>query len=152
MGKVADELCVVRSMVAEVPNHEPSLMLMNCGDALMARPSLGSWVTYGLGTENQNLPAFVVMTDGSTKSGPPAYGAGFLPALYQGTVFRGGENPILYLQNPPGIGNEVQRETLDFIGKVDPTRQPAWAPTLYSDGGGWPASAMRIVPFDSTRW
>ena len=73
----------------------------------------------GSARENQNLPAFVVMSDGSTKSGPPAYSAGFLPAVYQGTVFRSGESPILYLKNPDGVTNDAQRETLDFINKMD---------------------------------
>jgi len=83
------------------------------------RPSLGAWVTYGLGTENQNLPAFVVMSDGSMKSGPPGYGAGFLPALYQGTIFRSGESPILYLNNPAGVTSEIQRDTLSLIDRLD---------------------------------
>src|SRR5437879_3098071 len=82
------------------------IYLRSTGLQLPGRPCLGSWVTYGLGTENQNLPAFVVMSDGSTKSGPPAYSSGFLPAVFQGTVFRGGESPILYLKNPDGIPND----------------------------------------------
>jgi hypothetical protein len=86
LAACADDLCVIRSMKADVPNHEPSLMLMNCGDAQMTRPSMGSWVTYGLGTENQNLPGFVVMCPG----GYPVkeaenWGNGFLPGVYQGT-------------------------------------------------------------------
>jgi hypothetical protein len=86
LAACADDLCVIRSMKANVPNHEPSLMLMNCGDAQMTRPSMGSWITYGLGTENQNLPGFVVMCPG----GYPVkeaenWGNGFLPGVYQGT-------------------------------------------------------------------
>ncbi|HWB98710.1 MAG TPA: DUF1501 domain-containing protein [Bryobacteraceae bacterium] len=114
-----DDITVVRSCYGDVFDHAPAIYLRNSGSQFPGRPCLGSWVTYGLGTENHNLPAFVVMTDGSTKSGPPAYSAGFLPAVYQGTIFRSGENPILYLQNPPGISSEAQRETLQFIGKMD---------------------------------
>jgi len=82
----ADDLCVIRSMKAQVPNHEPSLMLMNCGDAQMARPSVGSWVTYGLGTENQNLPGFVAMCPGGYPiKEAENWRSGFLPGVYQGT-------------------------------------------------------------------
>jgi len=86
LGKCADELCVIRSMHANVPNHEPSLMLMNCGDQTLVRPSVGSWLTYGLGTENQNLPGFVVMCPGGrpiTES--QNWRSAFLPGVYQGT-------------------------------------------------------------------
>jgi hypothetical protein len=114
-----DDIAVVRGCYSDQFDHAPAIYLRSTGFQLPGRPSLGSWVTYGLGTENQNLPAFVVMSDGSTKSGPPAYGSGFLPAVYQGTVFRGGESPILYLKNPDGITGDVQRETLDFINKID---------------------------------
>ena len=114
-----DDIAVVRSCYGDVFDHAPAIYLRNSGSQFPGRPCLGSWVTYGLGTENQNLPAFVVMSDGSTKSGPPAYGAGFLPAVYQGTVFRSGENPILYLRTPAGLPADAQRDTLGFIGEVD---------------------------------
>src|SRR5262245_48275752 len=114
-----DDIAVIRGCFSDIFDHAPAIYLRNSGSQFPGRPCLGSWVTYGLGTENQNLPAFVVMSDGSTKSGPPAYGAGFLPAVYQGTVFRGGENPILYLKNPPGISADAQRDTLRFIDQVD---------------------------------
>ncbi|HZT30783.1 MAG TPA: DUF1501 domain-containing protein [Bryobacteraceae bacterium] len=125
LRKRMDDIAVLRSCYGDVFDHAPAIYLRNTGSQFPGRPCLGSWVTYGLGTENQNLPAFVVMTDGSTKSGPPAYGAGFLPAVYQGTVFRGGANPILYLENPPGIPAEVQRETLSFIRRVDEMHEAA---------------------------
>src|SRR5207237_288312 len=81
-----DDLCVVRSMHADVPNHEPSLMLMNCGEARQIRPSLGSWVTYGLGSENQNLPGFIAMCPGGYPiQESQNWQAGFLPGVYQGT-------------------------------------------------------------------
>src|SRR6266540_2636869 len=90
---------------------------MNTGSILMGRPSLGAWASYGLGTENRNMPAFVVLPDpgGWPKGGAPAWGNGFLPATFQGTVIQGGAAPIRHLPNPPGISDEQQRRTLDFI-------------------------------------
>jgi len=117
--EMMDDITVVRSCFGDAFDHAPAIYLRNTGSQFPGRPCLGSWVTYGLGTENQNLPAFVVMSDGSTKSGPPGYSAGFLPAVYQGTVFRSGASPILYLDNPEGVSRDVQRTTLDFIGKLD---------------------------------
>src|SRR5882724_4364627 len=114
-----DDVAVIRSCYGDAFDHAPAIYLRNTGSQFPGRPCLGSWVTYGLGTENQNLPAFVVMSDGSTKSGPPAYGAGYLPAVYQGTVFRGGQNPILYLKNPPGVSDEAQQDTMRFIDQLD---------------------------------
>jgi len=114
-----DEIAVIRGCYSDQFDHAPAIYLRTTGSQIAGRPSLGSWVTYGLGTENQNLPAFVVMSDGSTKSGPPAYGSGFLPAVYQGAMFRSGESPILYLKNPDGVTSEVQRGTLDLITTLD---------------------------------
>lgn len=114
-----DDIAVIRGCYSDQFDHAPAIYLRSTGSQIAGRPSLGSWVTYGLGTENQNLPAFVVMSDGSTKSGPPAYGSGFLPAVYQGAVFRSGESPILYLKNPDGVTYEVQRGTLDLITTLD---------------------------------
>ncbi|MBI1358472.1 MAG: DUF1501 domain-containing protein [Acidobacteria bacterium] len=115
----ADDLAVIRSCHSNIFDHAPAIYHVSSGSQFPGRPCLGSWVTYGLGTENQNLPAFVVMSDGSTKSGPPAYSAGFLPAVYQGTVFRGGENPILHLRNPVGVTDDAQKATLDFVNQLD---------------------------------
>jgi hypothetical protein len=114
-----DDIAVIRGCYGDAFDHAPAIYLRNTGSQFPGRPCLGSWVTYGLGTENQNLPAFVVMSDGSTKSGPPAYSAGYLPAVYQGTVFRGGANPILYLKNPPGVSNDAQQDTMRFIDQMD---------------------------------
>jgi len=118
-----DDIAVIRGCHGDVFDHAPAIYLRNTGSQFPGKPCLGSWVTYGLGTENQNLPAFVVMSEGSMKSGPPAYGAGFLPAVYQGTAFRSGENPVLYLKSPPGISNEAQRDTLSFIDQMDRLHQ-----------------------------
>ncbi len=119
VGAHIDDIAVIRSCHSDQFDHAPAIFLRNSGSQFPGRPCLGSWVTYGLGTENQNLPAFVVMTDGSTKSGPPAYGAGFLPTVYQGTVFRSAANPMLNLHSPAGVTREAQRETLDFIQQMD---------------------------------
>jgi hypothetical protein len=121
----ADDIAVIRSCYHDVFDHAPAIYLRNTGSQFPGRPCLASWVSYGLGTENQNLPAFVVMSEGSMKSGPSAYSAGFLPAVYQGTVFRSGDNPILYLQNPPGINGDVQRDTLNFVDQMDRLHQAA---------------------------
>ncbi len=98
----ADEICLLRSCYGDSVTHPESVYQMNTGSILMGRPSLGSWTTFGLGTENQNMPAYVVLPDpaGWVKGGAPAWGNGFLPAAYQGTVIRGGTTPILNLHTP----------------------------------------------------
>ena len=117
----ADDLAVIRSCRADSVNHPQAVYQMNTGSILMGKPSLGSWVAYGLGTENRDLPAFVVLPDpsGGIKGGPPAYGAGFLPASYQGTVMRGGPAPILDLAPPRAMTPGLQRRTLDLIGRMN---------------------------------
>ncbi len=121
IAKHADELCVLRGCRGDSVTHPESVYQMNCGSILMGRPCLGSWVTYGLGTENRNMPAFVVLPDpgGWVKGGAPAWGNGYLPAAYQGTVMHGGSSPILNLQTPKGIGDNQQRKTLDLINKLN---------------------------------
>ena len=117
----ADRLCVLRSCHGDSVNHPQSVYQMNTGNILMGRPSVGSWVAYGLGTENQNMPAFVVLPDpgGGAKGGPPAWGSGYLPATYQGTLMRAGSNPILHLQPPKEISGEQQRRALDLIRRLN---------------------------------
>jgi hypothetical protein len=121
LGECADELAVIRSCWADSVNHPQAVYQMNTGSILMGKPSLGSWVGYGLGTENQDLPAFVVLPDpaGGIKGGPPAYGAGFLPANNQGTVMRSGTAPILDLKKPESISDSAQRRILDLAGKLN---------------------------------
>lgn len=121
LAECADDLCILRSCHGDSVNHPQSVYQMNTGSILMGKPSLGSWVTYGLGSENQNMPAFVVLPDpaGGAKGGPPAWGSGFLPATYQGTTMRPGKNPILNLQPQPQITNAQQRATLDLIRKLN---------------------------------
>jgi len=117
IASVADELCVLRSVHGDSVNHPQSVYQMNTGHILMGRPSVGSWVSYGLGTENQDMPAFVVLPDpgGGLKGGPPAWGSGYLPATYQGTTMRPGASPILHLAPQPEVSLDRQRQTLDFI-------------------------------------
>ena len=102
MARHADSLCVLRGCHGDSVNHPQSVYQMNTGSILMGKPSVGSWVAYGLGSENQNMPSFIVLPDprGGLKGGPPAWGSGFLPATYQGTTLRPGNKPILDL-NPP---------------------------------------------------
>ncbi len=117
LSQCADELCVLRSCHGDSVNHPQSVYQMNTGSILMGKPSLGAWVSYGLGSENANLPAFVVMPDpgGGLKGGPPAWGSGFLPATFQGTTVRPGTSPILHLERPAGVSEARQRRMLDFL-------------------------------------
>jgi hypothetical protein len=111
----ADDLAVIRSVYHDGFTHTTGQHWMNNGWPRIGRPSLGSWVVYGLGSEADNLPAFLVMLDGSLKAGPPAYGSGFLPAKYQGTVLRSKGAPILNAAPPEGTSAERQRELLDLV-------------------------------------
>ncbi len=117
MAQHADDFCVLRSCHGDSVNHPQSVYQMNTGSILMGRPSLGSWVAYGLGSENQNMPAFVVMPDPTSgpKGGPSAWGNGYLPATYQGTTMRPGAHPILNLNPAPAISESQQRSTFEFI-------------------------------------
>ncbi len=117
----ADELCVLRSCKADGLNHVGSVSQMNTGSILAGRPSLGSWVNYGLGSENENLPAFVVMLDNDREppGGSRNWSTGFMPATYQGTRFRGLPEPILHLRPPKEIGDEQQRGKLDYLAELN---------------------------------
>lgn len=121
-AKHADEICVLRSMRADVPNHEPSLMLMNCGESLQVRPSVGSWLTYGLGTENQNLPGFIAMCPGYPIQESQNWQCGFLPGSYQGTYVDTrnikAEELIANIRNPR-MTLDQQRRQLDLLRKIN---------------------------------
>jgi uncharacterized protein (DUF1501 family) len=123
-AKIADEIAIVRSMVTDAFNHAPGQILMNTGSQQFGRPSMGSWVTYGLGSESQDLPAFVVFSSGSKgpSGGNSCWGSGFLPTVYQGVQFRGSGDPVLYLSNPPGVDSELQRDSLDSIRHLNQAR------------------------------
>ncbi len=121
VAECADQLAVIRSCWADSVNHPQAVYEINTGSILMGKPSLGSWVSYGLGTENQDLPAFLVLPDpgGGIKGGPPAYGAGYLPASHQGTLVRGGDRPILDLKAPSEKSPGSQRAMLDLLGRLN---------------------------------
>jgi hypothetical protein len=121
IGACIDDIAVIRSMRAESNNHVPAVYQMLTGSTLSGRPGLGSWVTYGLGTENQNLPAFVVMTDPRALVGGGAgnWSSGFLPSNYQGVQFRSQGLPVLNLRPPSSMTNERQRAQLDLIGRLN---------------------------------
>lgn len=115
-----DDLCILRSCWANGLNHVGSVCQMNTGDILAGRPSMGAWVTYGLGAANRNLPAFVVLTDDrEVIGGPKNWSSGFLPATFQGTQFRQGDTPILHLKSPKGVSTEQQRSKLDFLKELN---------------------------------
>jgi len=122
LHKHADDIALIRSCVADSVVHAPALYQMNSGRTSMGWPSLGSWLTYGLGSENANLPGFVVMAQpqGTPEGGAPCWGAGFLPASHQGTLFRAGPNPIVNLKPArPTINEDQQRATLDLLGDLN---------------------------------
>ncbi|MEM9159838.1 MAG: DUF1501 domain-containing protein [Verrucomicrobiota bacterium] len=120
-SKIADELCVVKSMYTDAINHGPATVFMQTGSQIDGRPSIGSWIDYGLGRENENLPSFVVLTT-KDKSGQPLktglWGSGFLPSEHQGIRFRSGKDPVLYLNNPEGISAKSRRMMLDRLREL----------------------------------
>jgi len=116
LAEVVDDIAIVKSMNTHVFNHAPGQVLMQTGSSQFGRPSLGAWALYGLGTESQNLPGFVVLNSANGLSGGAAlYGGGFLPTIYQGVPFRKSGDPVLFLSNPAGITDTMQRRTLDLI-------------------------------------
>ena len=125
MAGIVDDLCFVKSMHTEAVNHAPAISYFLSGSEQPGRPSMGAWATYGLGTESQNLPGFVVMTsrDKESSCGQIFYdfywGSGFLPSKFQGVRFRGSGDPVLYLSNPDGMSREVRRGLLDDLAKLN---------------------------------
>ena len=125
LSKEADELCFIKSMHTEAINHDPAITFCQTGHQLAGRPSIGSWLSYGLGTENKDLPAYVVMTSWGTgrPNDQPLYdrlwGAGFLPTQHQGVKFRNSGDPVLYLSDPKGINRKMRRDMLDEIAKLN---------------------------------
>ncbi len=121
-AKIADDLCFVRSMYTEAINHDPAITLFQTGSQNAGRPSMGSWLSYGLGTENENLPAFVVLVSANQK-GQPVYarlwGSGFLDSRHQGVRFRSGSDPVLYLSNPDGICQSGRRAMLEKLSDLN---------------------------------
>ena len=124
-AQVVDELCFVKSMHTEAINHDPAITFIQTGAQLAGRPSLGSWLSYGLGSENRDLPTFVAMVSGS--GGQPLYdrlwGSGFLPTRYAGVKFRSVGDPVLFLSDPPGMSRELRRSFLDDLEKLNSIKQ-----------------------------
>src|SRR5688500_19687358 len=124
-ARMADDMCFIRSMHTEAINHEPAITYMQTGNQITGRPCLGSWVSYGLGSLNQNLPTFVVLvaqpsnTEQVQAISARLWSAGYLPGEHAGVSFRSGGDPILYINNPPGVDQQVRRTTLDGLKKLN---------------------------------
>jgi hypothetical protein len=121
VARFADDLCVIRSMHADTAAHASGCLQMNTGSIFIGKPSLGSWLSYGLGSENENLPAFVVMTDprGGPIGSASNWSAGYMPASHQGTLFRSGGTPLLDLATPDGTSDRTQRRSLDLLKRLN---------------------------------
>ncbi len=121
----ADDLCMIRSMYTTTSNHDPGQLLMQCGTVLFGHPSMGSWVTYGLGSESQNLPGFVVLLSNSGEGvdgGTALWSNGFLPSSYRGVTFRSQGDPILHLSSPDGLSQAMQRRRMDAVRQLNTVR------------------------------
>ena len=126
---VADDLCVIKSMYTEAINHEPAVVFMQTGSQINGRPSIGSWLSYGLGNSNENLPAFVVLISkggGAQPLSASAWGSGFLPSYHQGIPFRAAKDPVLYLNNPEGMSRDNRREVLNYIEALNQQQFERW--------------------------
>jgi hypothetical protein len=141
LATVVDDIAIVKSMVTDAFNHAPAQIFMNTGSQLFGRPSMGSWVTYGLGSESKDLPGFVVFSSGTKgpSGGQSNWGSGFLPTVHNGVLFRSAGDPVLFLSNPPGIDAKTQRDSLDAIKKLNEKRL---------DVTGDPEIATRISSFE----
>ena len=122
-AKVADELCIIRSLQTEAINHDPAVTFFQTGFQIAGRPSIGAWISYGLGAESEDLPAFVVMVSqgfGNTQAlADRQWGSGFLPTKFQGVKFRSGADPVLYLSNPPGYSDDARKRFLADLSKMN---------------------------------
>ncbi len=141
LAEVVDDVAIIKSMTTDAFNHAPAQILMNTGSQQFGRPSMGSWITYGLGSESQDLPGFIVFSSG--KKGPSGgnscWGSGFLPTVHQGVMFRSSGDPVLYLSNPRGVDSKLQRDSLDAVSQLNKLRL---------DEMGDPEIATRINSFE----
>lgn len=121
LATVADEITVLKACTTDQFNHAPAQLLVHTGGPRLGRPSIGSWVTYGLGTENQNLPGFVVLTSGGRNpdAGKSVWGSGFLPSVYQGVQCRSEGEPVLFLKDPDGMSRDLRKASIDAINEVN---------------------------------
>lgn len=122
-ARVVDELCIIKSLYTEAINHDPAITFFQTGNQLPGRPSIGSWISYGLGSENKNLPAFIVLVSKDAVKDQPLYarlwGNGFLPSEFQGVQFRSGKEPVLFLNDPQDYQKEDRREMLDYLARLN---------------------------------
>lgn len=141
LATVVDDISIVKSMASDAFNHAPAQIFMSTGSQQFGRPSFGSWTLYGLGSESRDLPAYVVLQSGDKgpSGGNSNWGSGFLPTVYQGVQFRSGGDPILYLSNPPGVDDRLQRDSLDSLRRLNEMRL---------DIVGDPEIATRINSFE----
>lgn len=142
VGEMADEICLIRSMHSDQSNHDPAQLLMSCGTPLFGNPSMGSWVTYGLGSESHNMPGYVVLLSNSGKgvdAGSALWGSGFMPSTYRGVTFRSSGDPVLHLASPPGISRETQRARLDVLKDLN---------QIHRDETGDPEIESRIAAYE----
>ena len=141
LHKVADELCVINSMFTEQFNHAPAELLLYTGSARSGRPCLGSWLTYGLGSENENLPGFVVLISSGVQpnGGKNSFGSGFLPAVYQGVQCRSQGDPVLYVTDPKGMDRDLRRASLDAMRDLN---------QLQAAEMGHPETLTRIAQYE----
>ena len=141
LAKVVDNIAIVKSMATDAFNHAPGQLLMNTGGQQFGRPGFGAWTLYGLGSESRDLPGFVVFSTGTKgpSGGSSCWGSGFLPTVYQGVQFRVGGDPVLYLSNPKGVDDAVQKDSLDSIAALN---------RLRLDATGDPEIATRIASYE----
>jgi len=139
--KVADDICIIRTQVTDQVNHDPAHMFMNTGTAITGRPSMGSWVSYGLGNIANNLPDFVVMRSGQEDQPVPqvAWNSGFLPGKHSGVEFYSSGDPLNYLRSPAGIGSKLQRETIEGISSLN---------SIYGEHAADPEIRTRIAQYE----
>ena len=132
-AKVVDDLCIIKSMNTDAINHDPAITFIQSGSQQPGRPSMGAWVSYGLGSENDNLPAYVVLISqaNSVNNDQPLFsrlwGNGFLPSSHQGVKFRSGGDPVLYLSDPPGVDKNTRRQMLDAVAKINHIKRESYA-------------------------
>ncbi|HLH52985.1 MAG TPA: DUF1501 domain-containing protein [Verrucomicrobiae bacterium] len=140
-SEIVDDVAIVKAMYTDAFNHAPGQIFMNTGTQQFGRPSMGAWVTYGLGSESQDLPAYVVFSSGAkgTSGGASNWGSGFLPSVYQGVLLRSSGDPVLYLSNPKGMDRQMQRDSLDSIVRLN---------QKHFDAVGDPEIATRINSYE----
>ena len=142
-SQVVDDLCIIKSLYSEAINHDPAITFFQTGNQLPGRPSIGSWLSYGLGSDNNNLPTFIVLVSKDAPKDQPLYarlwGNGFLPTEHQGVQFRSGKDPVLYLNNPEGYDGTARKEMLEYLSKLN---------TLQSSVYGDPDVDARIAQYE----